>query len=36
MGGVMAVFAALEIKESSGFLGKIDLYTYGQPRVGNN
>jgi hypothetical protein len=36
MGGVLAVFAAIEIKRSSGFLGKIYMYTFGQPRIGNN
>lgn len=36
LGGALAVFAALDIKKTSGFLGKINLYTYGQPRVGNN
>jgi predicted lipase len=36
LGGVLAVFAAIEIKRSSGFLGKIYMYTYGQPRIGNN
>jgi predicted lipase len=29
------MFAALDIKNKAGFLGKIRIYTYGQPRVGN-
>ena len=36
MGGALGLFAALDIKKNSGFLGRIQLYTYGQPRVGNN
>ena len=35
LGGVLATLAAIDIKKSTGFLGKMQLYTFGQPRVGN-
>ena len=35
LGGALAVFAALDIKTSFKSAGEVTLYTYGQPRVGN-
>ena len=35
LGGVLAALAAIDIKTTTGFLGKMNLYTYGQPRIGN-
>ena len=35
LGGALAMFAAIEIKNTAGYLGKIRVYTLGQPRVGN-
>jgi Lipase (class 3) len=35
LGGALAVFAAVDIKANVIPSGKVTLYTYGQPRVGN-
>jgi predicted lipase len=35
LGGALAVFAAVDIKANIKTAGKVTLYTYGQPRVGN-
>jgi predicted lipase len=35
LGGALAVFAAVDLQSNFAAAGKVTLYTYGQPRVGN-